>query len=593
MIAAIRTTLFTVLATAVASFCVTAHAQSGSATLQGAVTDPSGAAVANAQIRITAQLTGVTRDVVTNNDGFYSAPNLSAANYRVTTTAPGFGTNVLNDVVLTVGVVRNLDIVMAVASAETTVTVESSSNQVNSADTSIEGVIDGKQTRDLPLNGRDWTTLATLNPGVSQILTQYPGAATATTRLSRGLGAQMTIGGNRPQANSYRLDGVNINDYANGGPGSVSSSTLGVDAVQEFSVITSDAPAQYGRMSGGVINSITRQGTSQFHGSAFDFIRNSVFDSRSYFDPLSGEPSFRRNQFGGTIGGPIIKDKTFFFFNYEGFRQAQGIQNQSTVLSPNARTGLVTCTQAAAGATQNKNCLSSSGGPVAAAGTAGVQQLAINAAVPPYLALFPLPNGAVIGNTGTYSFLNNTINNEDLSTIHVDHNFSQKDSLHGTLLYDTASLDSADSSDTLYDEAVSRRTTASLEEVHMFTARLANSFRLGFNRSVAIAPNEKAVINAAANNPALDYYTGRSVGQLIISGLTTVQGGSGSVGTNSFHYNSYQLYDDAGYSIGKPLHHIRRLARAGPEQHARRRAPQRRMELWIHQQFFHQRTLLL
>ena len=128
-----------------------------------------------------------------------------------------------------------------------------------------------RQTRDLPLNGRDWTTLATLNTGVSQVLTQFPGAATATTRLSRGLGAQLTIGGNRPQQNSYRLDGVNINDYANGGPGSVSGATLGVDAVQEFNVITSDAPAQYGRMSGGVVNSITRQGTNQFHGSAYDF----------------------------------------------------------------------------------------------------------------------------------------------------------------------------------------------------------------------------------------------------------------------------------------------------------------------------------
>ena len=551
MIAAFRKTLFTLLAAATVSLCVAANAQSGGATLQGAVTDPSGAAVVNAQIHITAQLTGITRDVVTNSDGFYSAPNLSAASYKVTTSAPGFGTNVLNDVVLTVGVVRSLNISLAVSSAETTVTVESSSNQVNAGDTSIEGVVDGKQTRDLPLNGRDWTTLATLNSGVSQILTQYAGAATATTRLSRGLGAQLTIGGNRPQGNSYRLDGVNINDYANGGPGSVSGSTLGVDAVQEFSVVTSDAPAQYSRMSGGVINSITRQGTSQFHGSVFDFVRNSVFDSRSYFDPLSGEPSFRRNQFGGTIGGPIIKDKTFFFLNYEGFRQAQGVSLQSTVLSPNARTGLVTCTQAAAGAKQNASCLTSAGGPVASAGTAGVQQLTVNAAVPPYLALYPIPNGTISGNSGFYNFNTTQAGNEDFSTIHLDHNFSQKDSLHGTLLYDTASLDSADTTDTLYDEAVSRRTTASLEEVHMFTSRLANSFRLGYNRSVAIAPNQKAVINAAVNNPALDYYTGRSVGQLIVSGLTTVQGGSGSVGTNSYHYNSYQLYDDASYVIGK------------------------------------------
>jgi outer membrane receptor protein involved in Fe transport len=552
MTAAFRKIALTLIVTIAASFSIRASAQSGTATLQGTVTDKTGAAVPKAQIRIMAQQTGVSRDIVSNGDGFYSAPNLNAATYSVTTSAPGFGKNVLKDVTLTVGVVRDLDIVMAVASAETTVTIESSANQVNAGDTSVGGVVDGKQTRDLPLNGRDWTTLATLNSGVSQILTQFAGAATATTRLSRGLGAQLTIGGNRPQQNSYRLDGVNINDYANGGPGSVSGATLGVDAVQEFSVITSDAPAQYGRMSGGVINSITRTGTNIFHGSIYDFLRNSAFDSRGFFDPVgAGEPSFRRNQFGATIGGPLVKDKTFFFFNYEGFRQAQGVSLQSTVLSPNARTGLVTCTQAATGTTQNSKCLASQGGPVAPAGTAGVQQLTVNGAVPPYLTLFPSANGPITGNTGQFNFNTSQVSNEDFSTVHLDHNFSQKDSLHGTLLYDTATLDSADGTDTLYDEAISRRTTASLEEVHIFTPRLANSFRLGYNRSVAIAPNLKSVLNPAVNNSALSYYTGRSVGQLIISGLTTVQGGSGSVGTNAFHYNAYQLYDDASYVIGR------------------------------------------
>lgn len=533
MTATVRRALFTILAMVAAANVSAIYAQSGNATLQGTVTDPSGAAVANAQIHITAQLTGVSRDVVSNNTGFYAAPNLSAGQYQLSISAPGFATKVESDVVLTVGAVHDLDISLTVSATDTTVNVVASTNQVNTVDTSVQGVVDGKQTRDLPLNGRDWTTLATLNSGVSQVLTQYAGAATSTTRLSRGLGAQLTIGGNRPQQNSYRLDGVNVNDYANGGPGSVSSVTLGVDAVQEFNVITSDAPAQYGRMSGGVINSITREGTSQWHGSIYDFLRNSVFDSRSYFDPVGGgEPSFRRNQFGATVGGPIFKEKTFVFFNYEGFRQAQGVSLQSTVLSSNARTGLVTCTS-------GSTCKN------------GLQQLTVNSAVPPYLALFPLPNGTISGNSGLYNFLTTQKNNEDFSTIHLDQNFSQKDSLHGTLLYDTASLDSADTTNTLYDEAISRRTTASLEEVHIFSSRLTNSFRLGYNRSVAIAPNEKAVINPAANNPALAYYNGRSVGQLIISGLTTVQGGSGSVGTNAFHYNSYQLYDDASYVLGR------------------------------------------
>jgi hypothetical protein len=529
-----------------------AFAQSGNATLSGTVTDPTGAVVPNTAVHIVASSTGVVRDAVTNSAGLYTAPNLGSGRYTVTVSAAGFAAQTKNDVVLSVGATRELDFTMGVATTGVTVTVESSTNQISIGDTSVQGLVDGKQTRDLPLNGRDWTTLATLNTGVSQVLTQYPGAATASTRLSRGLGAQLSVGGNRPQQNSYRLDGVNINDYSNGGPGSVSSSTLGVDAVQEFSVIVADAPAQYGRMSGGVINSITRVGTNQFHGSAYDYVRNSFFDARGWFDPAAGEPSFRRNQFGGTFGGPIVKDKTFFFVNYEGFRQAQGVTTQSTVLSPNARNGIVTCTQAATGKTQNAACDSTPGGATPAApGAAGYQQLAINAKVPPYLALYPLPNGLINGNTGIYSFNSATVNNEDQTVLHLDHNFSQKDSLHGTMLYDTASLDAADGTNTLYDEAISRRTTGALEEIHLFTPRLSNSARLGYNRSVAIAPNEKKVLNPGINNPALAYYPGRSVGQLLISGVTTVQGGSGAVGTNSYHYNSFQFYDDATYAIGR------------------------------------------
>ncbi len=530
---------------ALAFFAAALHAQSSTATLQGTVTDPTGANVPAAQLHIVNQATGVARDATANSDGFFSAPNLSAGTYKVTIAASGFGSSVFNDVILSVGEIHPLDVHLAVAASETTVTVTSSTNQVNNVDTSVQGLVDGKQTRDLPLNGRDWTSLATLNAGVSQVLTQYPGAATATTRLSRGLGAQMTIGGNRPQGNSYRLDGVNINDYANGGPGSVSSVTLGVDAVQEFSVITSDAPAQYGRMSGGVINSISRSGAAKFHGSAYDFLRNSYFDARSYFDSLAGEPSFRRNQIGGTIGGPIIKDHTFFFFNFETFRQAQGFSTQSTVLSPNARTGLVTCT-----GNGKAPCFTPGTTTPAPTGTAGLQQLTVNAAVPPYLALFPTPNGNITGNTGQFNFVSTTADNENFATLHMDHTFTQKDSLHGTLVYDTGTLDSADGTNTLYDEAASRRTTASLEEVHIFTPRLTNAFRLGYNRSVAIAPSVKKVLNPAINNPALGFYSGRPVGQLIVSGLTTVQGGSGSVGTNAFHYNSYQLYDDATYILG-------------------------------------------
>lgn len=509
-----------------------APAQTGLATLQGVVTDQTGAAIPGATLSIRSTQTGVTHDVKTNEAGIYTAPNLPSGNYTVAVSANTFASQTINNVVLSVGQLRELNVSMSVGQAAASVTVTESVNQVNTGETAVQGLVDGKETRNLPLNGRDWTSLATLNTGVSQVLTQFAGAATATTRLSRGLGSQLTVGGNRPQQNGYRLDGISINDYANGGPGSVSGYTLGTDAVQEFNVVTSNAPAQYGRMSGGVVNSITRSGTNTVHGSVFDFVRNNVFDSRNYFDPPSGNSSFRRNQFGATAGGPIYHDHTFYFVNYEGFRQAQGVAISSTTLSPEAHQGKVTCT----GGT---GCVG------------GLRQLTIDPGVKPYLALYPLPNGGVHGDTGFYNFNTTQKTNEDFATIHMDQNFTEADSLRGTLVYDTATLESADGTNTLYDEAISRRTTAALEETHTFTPRLTNSFRVGFNRSVAEAPNQKAVLNPAVNNPALSFYAGRTVGQLLVSSLTTVQGGSGSVGVNDFHFNAFQLDDDSIFVRGK------------------------------------------
>ncbi|MBV9082927.1 MAG: TonB-dependent receptor, partial [Acidobacteriaceae bacterium] len=329
-----------VLALLMPLFSIHAFAQSGSATLEGTVTDPTGSVVPNATVTITSEETGTERQVTSNQSGIYSAPDLPAASYKVSTSATGFGTREVEHIVLTVGAVRDVDVQLLVGGTETRVTVEASVNTVDTATSAVQGVVDGKQTRDLPLNGRDWTTLAALQPGVSSIATQFASTVTATTRLNRGLGNQVTIGGNRPQQNAYRLDGVIINDYANGSPGSVSGVTLGVYAVQEFSVITSNAPAAYGRSSGGVINSITRSGTNDFHGSFYDYLRNSVFDARNFFDP-GPVPSFRRNQFGVALGGPILKDKTFFFLNYEGFRQSLGTTLIDVVPSLSARQGPV------------------------------------------------------------------------------------------------------------------------------------------------------------------------------------------------------------------------------------------------------------
>lgn len=507
------------------SICLTAPplapAQTvGAATLQGTVTDPNGSIVVGARITVTAELTGVSRQLTSNSAGFYSATDLAPGRYKIVVTSPGFSSREIDDVELTVGSIREVDAQMTVATVTNNVVVTGVSNTLDTASSSVQGLVNGTTTRNLPLNGRDFTQLATLQPGVSAVLTQYSADATSTTRLSRGFGSQLSIGGNRPQQISYLLDGINTNDYANGSPGSVSGAILGVDAVEEFSVIQSNAPAEYGRMSGGVINSITRSGTNTFHGSVYDFIRNSAFDARNYFDPPS-IPPFRRNQFGGTASGPIFRNRTFFFGNYEGFRQSLGAAEVDIVPSPAARQGNL---------------------------VAG--NVTVNANVAPFLALYNLPNGAVTGDTGLYSFVTQQPTNEDFSTIHLDHNISDKNTLHGTMLYDTSSISSADPSDALVDQALSRRTAISLEDIHSFSAELTNAFRAGYSRSVATGPRQQGVINPAANNPALGFFPAANAGSLLVSGLTTFNGGVNSVGTYTYHYNSYQIYDDVALLRG-------------------------------------------
>src|SRR5947209_2428693 len=258
-------------------------AQVAGGSISGTITDSSGSVVANVQITITNVATGVTRDVTTNNEGFYSAPNLLPGTYEAKYTAPGFKTQARNNIELTVGASVALDQTLPVGSNIETIVVQSEVPAVQLSTSDISAVVNATTVRELPLNGRSWTDLAQLQPGVSAIHTQ-PDFSAGTDRGNRGFGQQLTISGARPQQNNYRLDGVSLNDYANGAPGSVLGGNLGVDAIQEFSVLTSNYSAEYGKTSGGVVNAITRSGTNQLHGSVYEFLRNSRLDARNYFD---------------------------------------------------------------------------------------------------------------------------------------------------------------------------------------------------------------------------------------------------------------------------------------------------------------------
>src|SRR5579872_745025 len=317
-----------------------APAQVAGGTISGTVADSSGAVVPTASVAIKNEATGISRDVTANKDGVYTAPNLLPGTYDLIYTAPGFSSEVRRGVVLTVGASQVLDVTMKVGTNKETVVVTSDVPAVQLSTSDISAVVNATTVRELPLNGRSWTDLATLQPGVDTIRTQ-PSFASGTDRGNRGFGQQLTISGARPQQNNYRLDGISLNDYANGAPGSVLGGSLGVDAIQEFSVLTTNYSADYGKTSGGVVNAITRSGTNRFHGSAYEFLRNSALDARNYFDG-STIPPFKRNQFGGAIGGPIVKDRTFFFVDYEGIRQGLGVTTIATVPSALARTGLLT-----------------------------------------------------------------------------------------------------------------------------------------------------------------------------------------------------------------------------------------------------------
>jgi len=256
------------------------RAQVAGGTLSGTVTDPQGSAVVGAKVNAKNGATGITTDTTSNSSGSYSLVNILPANYDVSVTAPGFRTT-LTKVTITVGSQQTLNFPLVVGEVAQTVEVTGAAPVIELANATISGNVESQQIVELPLNGRDWASLATLEPGVVQVRpheqVDQPGGNL------RGLGNQMTIDGNRPTQNVYRLNGIIVNDYSNAGPGNVLGASVGVDAIQEFSVLTANYSAEYGFTSGGVINAITKSGTNSFHGSAYEFIRNKAFDSNIPF----------------------------------------------------------------------------------------------------------------------------------------------------------------------------------------------------------------------------------------------------------------------------------------------------------------------
>src|ERR1700736_4291663 len=425
-------------------------AQVVGATVSGTVVDASGAVTPNVTISFKNVATENIRNAVTNGQGFYIAPTLPAGPYEVSASAPGFATQVRTGITLNVGEELLLNLTMKVGRVNESIRVTVEAPTVDLANATLGGVTDSRTIEEIPLNGRSWTDLAALEPGVHFVQDQPP--INAPDRVKRGLGAQLTVSGGRPQQNNYLLDGVNINDYANAGPGSILGGNLGTDAVAEFSVFTTNYSTEYGRTSGGVISAITKSGTNQFHGSVYEYLRNSALDARNFFDPPK-IPAFRRNQFGASAGGPIQKDKTFVFGDYEGVRQSLSSTVTDTVPSP-----------------------------AALAGNLSTGQVTVDSAPARFLkAFFPSPNGPASGDTGLYSFAASQVTTENFFIIRADHNFSEKDRISTTYMFDKASQSEPDEFANKLIHNLTRRIVVATEENHVFSPRLLNSFRVGLN----------------------------------------------------------------------------------------------------------------
>src|SRR3984893_4218772 len=493
------------------------RAQVAGGTLSGTVTDSSGAAVPNAQVEIKNSATGITRSITTNTDGFYTAANLLPGEYEIAVSATGFNTGIKKGITINVGSqpVFNLILQVGTVANRIEVTTEAPTVQLTSSD--ISATVDATPLRELPLNGRSWTDLAALSPGVDTIRTQTDFSA-GSDRGNRGFGQQLTISGARPQQNNYRLDGASLNDYANGAPGSVLGGNLGVDAIQEFSVLTSNYSAEYGKTSGGVVNAITRSGTNAFHGSAYEFLRNSKLDAANFFERGQRSP-FKRNQFGGGIGGPIFKDRTFFFVDYEGIRLSKGVPNVDTVPSPEARNGILT-----------------SG------------NVTVDPEVKKYLALYPVPKSCG-QDTCQFIFSGQQVINENFVTGRVDHKFSDKDSIFGTYFYDRTPYSAPDGFGNVELGHLTSRQFAAVEETHAFTPTFVNSARFGFNRSYVNDNQSLAALNPAAADSSLGAFAGRDAA-FVNESRTSMPGGIGGLPTYYYRWNSFQAYDDAFFTHG-------------------------------------------
>jgi hypothetical protein len=466
------------------------------------------------------------RKLVTGSDGRFFAPSVPVGRYSVSVAREGFGRQERSGISLTVGQSLQVDFVLGVEAVLQQVEVDAAGETVNITTQQTAGLIDERQVKELPLNGRSYDELLTLNPATVNYTGQRSGSI-GTSNSS--VGSMFSVSGRRPQDNLFLLNGIEYTGASliNVTPGGTSGQLLGVDAVREFNVSTDTYGASYGKRDGAQVSIVTTSGTNQLHGAVFEFIRNSALDARNYFD--SGAiPAFQRNQFGGSLGGPIRQNKLFLFGNYEGFRQNWGLSAVTLVPDDQVRQGYLP-------------------------NSAGVEEyVGVNSAVQPLLALWPVANGPELGSgiAEAFSHPKQTIR-EDFGTTRFDDNLSGKDLLFGVYTVDDSAANTPSQNPlSLVDESL-REQVVSLQEQHVFSPSLLNTARAGYSRASYFFTGYSPV-NLAG------WVAGEPIGAIIISGSTASNGASQvtqagtNVGSNNrATRNLFTLDDHVYWSRGR------------------------------------------
>ncbi|HEY2822152.1 MAG TPA: carboxypeptidase-like regulatory domain-containing protein [Candidatus Acidoferrum sp.] len=480
-----------------ASLAIPAARAQTSGSITGIVSDSSGAVIAGASINVKNTETGATRTTTTNGLGRYFVLDLPVGDYRVTASNPNFR-DATWPVKLLVNQDARIDLTLQVASSSNdNVSVVADAPMVSTSTTDISGLVGEQAVKNLPLNGRSYDLLLTLNPGIINFTSQKTGG----TGISNSTTANnFAVNGNRPQQNIFLLNGVEFTGAAenNMQPGGASGLLLGVDAVREFNVQRDNYGAEFGKHPGGQVIIATQSGSNRFHGSVYEFLRNNALDAPNFFDQGSA-PSFQRNQFGASAGGPIQRDKTFVFGNYEGFRQT--LHQTSAAFVPDA-----------------------------------ASRASAVPSVQPLLNLWPTaPAGApdFNGIAEVFSSPLQTIR-EDFGTLRLDHIFSQKDSLAGVYTIDDGSDFTATPANPFSSDVLTlREQVFSLEETHIFSPNLLNTARVGYSRAGYFFSGEPTPGTPAATVPG--FLSGLPVGAAVVGGsaASNPQASIGLAGSNN------------------------------------------------------------